>query len=269
MKIVQMSDLHVGTELFRPDLLAHAVEQTNALEPDIVAVVGDLTSFGYRWEFEEAKQYLDRLECQNVVVAMGNHDARNLGSRYFEDLFGMLENARTIPLSDGGEAKIVTLDSTKPDLDEGEIGREMYGWVDSELRGWDRGPKIVMIHHHILAVPGTGRDMNILSDAGDIMSVLTELGVDMVLCGHRHVPYAWDISGVRVIHSGTVSSERLRGDFGPSYNLIEFGPEEVRIELKRPGGKDQPLARFDRGIERTSELYPDFEQYVRYTNLPF
>jgi Icc protein len=268
MKIVQMSDLHVGTELFRPDLLAHAIEQTNALEPDMVAVVGDLTSFGYSWEFEQAKDYLDRLECQNVVVAMGNHDARNVGFRYFEDLFGMRENARTIPLSDG-EAKVVTLDSTKPDLDEGEIGREMYGWMASELRDWNRGPKIVLIHHHLLAVPGTGRDMNILRDAGDVMAVLTELGVDMVLCGHRHVPYAWDISGVRVIHCGTVSSERLRGNFGPSYNLIEFGPEEVRVELKRPGGEDQPLARFDRGIENTSELYTDFEQYVRYTNLPF
>ena len=111
--------------------------------------------------------------------------------------------------------------------------------------------------------------MNILRDAGDVTSVLTDLGVDLVLCGQRNVPYAWDISGVRVIHSGTVSSERLRGNFGPSYNVIEFGPEEVRIELKRPGGEDQPLARFDRGIERTSELYLDFGQYVRYANLPF
>ncbi len=268
MQIVQMSDLHVGTELFKPDLLEAAVQETNALEPDMVAVVGDLTTSGYRWEFEKAKEYLDRLECEHVILAMGNHDARNVGFRYFEDLFGMREGARTVPVAEG-EAKVVVLDSSKPDLDDGEVGREHYGWLDSELRRWDRGPKIAMIHHHLLAVPGTGRDTNILRDAGDATSILTELGVDLVLCGHRHVPYAWDISGVRVIHSGTVSSERLRGNFGPSYNVIEFGPEEVRIELRKPGDHEEPLARFDRGIAKTSELYPDFERYVRYAELPF
>jgi 3',5'-cyclic AMP phosphodiesterase CpdA len=70
-----------------------------------------------------------------------------------------------VPLAEG-EAKVVALDSTKPDLAEGEVGREHYGWLDSELRDWDRGPKIVMVHHHILAVPGTGRDRNNLRDSG-------------------------------------------------------------------------------------------------------
>ncbi len=35
-----------------------------------------------------------------------------------------------------GEAKVVALDSTKPDLDEGEIGHEHYAWIDSEFRNW-------------------------------------------------------------------------------------------------------------------------------------
>ena len=165
MKIVQMSDIHVGSSLFRPELLSAAIEETNALSPDLVAVVGDLTMEGYRWEFEEAKGYLDRIECENVVITMGNHDARSVGYRHFEEFFGARESAVTVAVPEG-EARVVALDSTKPDLDEGEIGREHYAWLDPELRGWDRGPKIVMIHHHILAVSGTGRDVNILRDAG-------------------------------------------------------------------------------------------------------
>ncbi|MDP8952523.1 MAG: metallophosphoesterase, partial [Actinomycetota bacterium] len=85
MRIVQMSDIHVGSGLFRPDLLSAAIDEANALEPDLVAVVGDLTMEGYRWEFEEARGYLDRLACPNVVVAMGNHDAKNVGYRHFEE----------------------------------------------------------------------------------------------------------------------------------------------------------------------------------------
>lgn len=269
MKIVQMSDIHVGAALFRPDLLSSVIEETNALAPDLVAVAGDLTTEGYRWEFEEAKGYLDRIECPKVVVAMGNHDARSVGYRHFEEFFGMREEAITIVVPEG-EAKVVVLDSTKPDLDGGEVGREHYAWIDSEFRGWDRGPKILVVHHHILAVPGTGRDMNILRDAGDVMAILRELEVDMVLSGHRHVPYVWSISGVRIVHSGTASSMRVRGTMPPSYNVIEFDSEEVKLTLREPGkGEGEPLASFSRAPVTTSKFYPDFSRFVKYDRLPF
>ena len=271
MKIVQMSDIHVGSGLFRPELLSAAMQETNELAPDLVAVVGDLTTEGYRWEFEEAKGYLDRIECENVIVTMGNHDARSVGYRHFEEFFGMREGATTIPVPEG-EAKVVALDSTKPDLDEGEVGREHYAWLDSEFRGWDKGPKILLVHHHILAVPGTGRDVNNLRDAGDVMAILRELRVDMVLSGHRHVPYVWSISGVRIVHSGTVSSMRVRGSMPPSYNVIELDEESVKITLHQPGkGKEgeEPLASFSRSPVTTSEFYPDFDRFVLYDKLPF
>ncbi len=263
MRIVQMSDIHTGTPLFKPELLEAAIEETNALEPDLVAVAGDLTTEGYRWEFEEAKRYLDRLECDNIVVIMGNHDARNVGYRHFEDFFGPRSLSMILSVPEG-EAKVVALDSSEPDLAEGEIGREHYPWLDSELRGWDRGPKILMVHHHILAVPGTGRDRNNLRDSGDVMALLRELKVDMVLSGHRHVPYVWSISGVRIIHSGTVSSLRVRGVMPPSYNVIEFDSEKVEVTLRQPGGEEETLARFSRRAVTTSEIYPDFNRFVRY-----
>jgi 3',5'-cyclic AMP phosphodiesterase CpdA len=271
VRIVQISDIHVGSGLFRPELLDAAIEETNALEPDLVAIAGDLTMEGYRWEFEEAKGYLDRLECQNVVVVPGNHDAKNVGYRHFEEFFGLREGAVTLKVPEG-EAKIVAIDSTKPDLDEGEVGREHYAWIDSEFRNWERGPKIVIVHHHILAVPGTGRDVNNLRDAGDVMAIFRELKVDMVLSGHRHVPYVWSISGVRVVHSGTASSMRVRGTMPPSYNVIEIDDQSVRITLKQPAkGKEgeDPLASFARAPVSTSEFYPDFERFVLYDRLPF
>ena len=271
MKIVQMSDIHVGAGLFAPDLLLAAIEETNAMEPDLVAIAGDLTMEGLRWEFEQAKEYLDRIECPNVVPVMGNHDAHAVGYWHFEEFFGLRERSLTIPGAEG-EAKVVALDSTKPDLDEGEVGREHYAWIASEFRNWDRGPKILIVHHHILAVPGTGRDVNNLRDAGDVMAILRELQVDMVLSGHRHVPYVWSISGVRIVHSGTASTYRVRGVMPPSYNVIDIDAESVKITLKQPGkGKDgeEPLASFSRQAVKTSNFYPNFDRYVRYDELPF
>jgi 3',5'-cyclic AMP phosphodiesterase CpdA len=271
VRIVQMSDLHVGTALFRADLLSAAVAETNELGPDLVVIAGDLTGEGYRGEFEECRRFLDELSCPNVVVTMGNHDARNVGYRHFEDFFGARELATAIAIP-GGRAKVVAIDSTKPDLDEGEVGREHYGWVDAELRGWSEGPRIVVIHHHILAVPGTGRDVNNLRDAGDFMAILRELEVDLVLSGHRHVPYVWSITGVRVVHSGTVSTLRVRGTMPPSYNVIDLDSDEVRITLRQPGqgvAGEEPLARFAREAVTTSQFYPGLERFVRYAPAAF
>jgi Icc protein len=263
-----MSDIHVGSGLFRPDLLEAAMAETNELRPDLVAIAGDLTNEGYRDEFEEARRQLDRLECSSVIVIMGNHDARNVGYRWFEDVFGMRERAERIRVPEG-EAKVVAIDSTKPDLDEGEVGREHYAWLDSEFRDWTAGPRILIIHHHILAVPGTGRDVNNLRDAGDVMAILRELRVDLVLAGHRHVPYVWSISGVRVVHSGTVSTMRVRGTMPPSYNVIDLDADSVRISLRRPGEGEEPLASFSREPVTTSRFEPPLERFVRYDRLPF
>lgn len=266
MRIVQMSDIHVGTGLFEPELMDAAVEETNAFEPDLVAIPGDLTMEGYREEFEEAKSYLDRLECENVVVVPGNHDGRNVGYYHFEDLFGKRKNSLSISVAEG-EAKVVALDSSEPDLDEGQLGRERYAWLDSEFRGWERGPKILIIHHHLLDVPGTGRNRNVLRDAGDILAILRELEVNLVLAGHRHVPYVFSFFNTLIVHSGTVSSKRLRGFFSPSYNQIELGSEEIQVTLRYPG-EDQEL--FAVGSWRPPanvRFYPELERYVRYDRL--
>src|SRR5438094_516708 len=86
--IAQISDLHCGGPHFLPNLLDRAINEVNDLRPDIVVVSGDLTTFGFKEEYAEAKRYLDRLDCEAVVVIPGNHDSRNVGYVHFEELFG-------------------------------------------------------------------------------------------------------------------------------------------------------------------------------------
>ena len=45
-------------------------------------------------------------------------------------------------------------------------------------------------------MPGTGRERNQVLDAGDVISLLRQLSVDLVLSGHRHVPYVWPVAGI-------------------------------------------------------------------------
>src|SRR3954470_9529413 len=86
--IVQLSDLHCGTQFFLPNLLERAITETNEMEPDVVVISGDLTSHGFKEEYAVAKEYLDSIHYQSMIVIPGNHDSRNVGYVHFEEMFG-------------------------------------------------------------------------------------------------------------------------------------------------------------------------------------
>jgi 3',5'-cyclic AMP phosphodiesterase CpdA len=242
--IAQISDLHVGGSRYREELLTTAIAEINAARPDLVVVDGDLTDDGYPDQYPPALEALQRIECEQVVRVPGNHDARNVGYIHFEETFGPRDTR--LRLSIGGlDVALVAVDSSKPDLDEGEIGREHYGWIEQGFAG-DADLRLFICHHHLMPVPGTGRERNQVLDAGDVLALLRQLGVDLVLSGHRHVPYVWPVAGMLLVHSGTVSTLRTRGFPHPAYNLIRIENERIAVELREPGGGGQSLGEYPR-----------------------
>jgi len=201
-----------------------------------VIVSGDLTTFGFKGEYAQAKAYLDRLTCENVVVIPGNHDSRNVGYVHFEQLFG--ERNRVVRV---GDVTVVAVDSTEPDLDHGQIGRGRYRWIEEQFREPAR-LRVFVLHHHLLPIPGTGRERNVVHDAGDALECLQRAGANIVLSGHKHVPYAWRLEDLFVVNAGTVSSLRLRGNTRPCYNVIELDGSTVTVWRKYPfHGRDRLL----------------------------
>ena len=101
-----------------------------------------------------------------------------------------------------------------------------------------------MLHHHLLPVPGTGRERNVVYDAGDCIECLQRAGVDLVLSGHKHVPYAWRLENLFVVNAGTVSSRRLRGKTRPCYNVIEIADRHVDVWRKYPFHGEERIIQF-------------------------
>jgi 3',5'-cyclic AMP phosphodiesterase CpdA len=256
--IAQLSDLHCGSPHFDPVLLEAAVNETLGLEPDLVVVGGDLTADGYANEFGIAHRFLAPLlesELKTIVIP-GNHDSKNVGYLHFRDTFGpgdindkgdrvLRVRREASPGHPSVTAQVVAVDSSKPDIAEGEIGRERYPWIRQELSA-DADLKVFVLHHHLVSVPGTGRERNIVWDAGDVLALLANLRVDLVLSGHKHVPHVWLLDQVLIVNSGTVSSHRLRGYTRPSYNVIEVTPETIRVTFKYPGTGERLAAELDR-----------------------
>jgi 3',5'-cyclic-AMP phosphodiesterase len=247
--ICHISDLHCGGPYFVAGLMERAINEINDIGPKIVVCSGDLTTFGYKHEYALAKQYLDRIDCGSIVVIPGNHDSRNVGFVHFEDMFG--ERNRVLRV---GGVTVVAVDSTEPDLDHGVIGRGRYGWIEEQFAE-PADLKIFVLHHHLLPVPGTGRERNVVYDAGDAIECLQRAGVDLVLSGHKHVPYAWRLEDLFVVNAGTVSSQRLRGRTRPCYNVIEITDRHVDVWRKYPF----------HGQERIIQFSTETRAYEKYT----
>jgi Icc protein len=249
LTIAQLSDPHCGSPHFVPSLLDRALVEINELRPDVVIVSGDLTSDGLRAEYQLARDYLDRIDCERMIVIPGNHDSRNVGYVHFEELFG---ERRSELHADG--ISIVAVDSTEPDLDHGVIGRGRYEWIEERFGANEAFLRIFVLHHHLLPVPGTGRERNIVHDAGDTLECLQRANVQLVLSGHKHVPYAWRLENLFVVNAGTVSTTRLRGKTKPCYNVIEASPERVTVYRKYPFHERDAIISFD---PRTYEYEKD------------
>jgi len=234
--IAQFSDLHCGDPRYDARMLERVIDEVNEVCPDLVVVTGDLTVNGYRDEYEAAKEQIDRLVCPEVVVIPGNHDSRNVGYLHFTELFGTRWDRREMRFEHhdpdvGCElVRVVSVDSSKPDLDDGEVGRHRYLWLAEQLEG-PQAFTIVAIHHHLVGIPGTGRERNVVFDAGDVLAILDEFGVDLVLAGHKHVPYVWRVNGTLIATSGTASTWRTRGQTPPSYNLVEVTADAIEVAI--------------------------------------
>jgi len=228
--IAQISDLHCGRE-FQPPVFEQAAREINSLDPDVIVVTGDLTDNGLLAQYREAKRRLDSLDCKNLVVTSGNHDYRSTGYLLFKQAFRF---RRTMTIAD---IAIIVVGTARPERDEGEIGHRQVVWLQQNLKRYRRKRRVVIMHHHLVQVPDTGPDTIPIVDAGDTLRALIRSNAELVLGGHRHRPWMWNVRNLTILHAGSVSSERLRGFFHNSYNTIEVSKDEIEAKLKVVGGR--------------------------------
>jgi 3',5'-cyclic AMP phosphodiesterase CpdA len=193
-------------------------------DPDIVVITGDFTTEAFLHEWDVAKEYVDRIDAKNLLMVPGNHDARNEGYKIFEEMF-----ETRFPCYEDDKVVILGLDSTVPDLDDGHVGRENYDMIEKKL-SVDNKMKILALHHHLLAIPGTGRERNIAVDAGHVLRMITQLDVDFVFSGHKHLPWVWKLENTYFVTAGTASSRRLKGRSHPSFNIMNVVDGEVILD---------------------------------------
>ena len=235
MEIVQLSDIHVGAQ-FREGIFDQVIEEVNSLKPDAVIITGDLTNEGLKEQYEKCKTLISKINVDRIIAISGNHDYRNTGYLHFKKYFPF----QTInELND--DVVLITIGTARPDRDEGEVGHRQTLWLERTMKKYKERIKILAMHHHLIGIPDTGSDRLTIIDAGDVLRATLDSDVDLVLCGHKHRPWLWDFNKLLIANAGSVSSERVRGFFENSYNIIKIENKNISIDLKIVGGERKPL----------------------------
>jgi 3',5'-cyclic-AMP phosphodiesterase len=236
MQFVQISDLHIGG-LFKKDVFDTIVEEVNSLNPTAIIISGDLTDDGLIFQFQQARSEIKKLNCTNLIVFPGNHDYRHTGYLLFKKFFSSKQ------VYEFDDVVVLTVGTARPDRDEGEVGHRQNLWMEESLKKHNGKTKIVAMHHHLIAIPDTGY-ANVVGilDAGDTLRACLESKVDLVLCGHKHRPWLWNLGSLKIAYAGTACSWRYRGVFEDTYNIIETKNGKVNVDIKIVGGKRTPLS---------------------------
>jgi Icc protein len=271
MRFIQISDLHIGG-LFKQDAFDTLVDEiNNDLKPDVLIISGDLTDDGLVFQFEKARDELKKLKCENIIIFPGNHDYRHTGYLLFKEYFPIAkpDSAKVYEYKDNKNSNknpqtiiVTTIDTARPDRDEGEVGYVQNLWLNKTLKKYAKNQnsnddnnikgnsksnqikKIVAMHHHLIAIPDTGYTNVVgISDAGDILRTCLDNDVDLVICGHKHRPWLWNLGTMKIAYAGTACSWRYRGVFKDTYNIIDIDENNnIKIDIKIVGGKRIPLS---------------------------
>jgi 3',5'-cyclic AMP phosphodiesterase CpdA len=230
IRIAHISDTHITGESaykgYAYDLIVNEINRGNF---DFVIHTGDVTNQGLREEYERASYELRKIQ-KPLVVIPGNHDVRNVGYELFEEFIGPRNGVFEFK-----EGVVIWVDSTIPDLSDGRIGGRKFRWLKERLEEYsDRRFKIVAAHHHLVPLPNTGRERNVLFNAGDVLDLLLRHDVALYTCGHKHVPNVYRVEDLVVDNAGCTSCKKTRRGDVNSYNIITLHDDgSVEVKIRR------------------------------------
>jgi len=230
-RILHLSDLHFGA--LRSETVDPLVAVTRELSPDVVVVTGDLTQRARPTQFEAAREFLTRLPCQRQLVVPGNHDVPlwNLFLRVFSPRarFDQYVTRDPFPTLADRELVLVGLDTARSITSNGRVSMRQIEVVLERFRQAPPQALRVLACHHPFVVPVDAPARKRPRRSDTALAALVEYEVDLLLTGHRHLPWVSPLgTDLLTVHAGTSTSSRTRG-VENSFNEIIVDHDSVMI----------------------------------------
>jgi len=261
--IAHLSDIHFGR--VEPRLIAALVRTIAAVEPELVAVSGDLTQRARRQQFRAARRFLDLLPFPLLVVP-GNHDVPlfNIAVRFLDPYGGYRRYIQQDlePIFETADMIAVGLNSARafPFHGGGRLNQTQVERAAGRLRSAASGAVKVVVTHHPFDLPASHGEEHLIGGADMAMRQLAEAGADLFLAGHLHVSHVgttatrYQLGGrsALIVQAGTMST-RHRGELN-TINVLDLAPDRIHI---RRYAWAEPADAFEVSWERSFDRAPD------------
>jgi 3',5'-cyclic AMP phosphodiesterase CpdA len=279
LTLLHISDLHFGPH-YRPQVGEDLLRATAEVRPDIIVASGDFTQRAKRRQYADAREFLGRLPAVPTIVVPGNHDVPLY--RVHERLFTPYALYRQFIRDERDwtlryeRAVIVALNTTSPlaRITNGRIRRRQLEYCRQAFQDVPSSAARIVVVHHAFARPPDYEGGERFLGARKALSLLGELGVELVLAGHHHRAYvstSRDVGpmpdgqpNILLVQAGTATSARGRArEHGQnSFNVVRIDDDWIHVEpWLRPdrAGAFAPASshRFPRAARRLLNSRPD------------
>ena len=217
------------------------IETITRINPDLVAVSGDLTQRARASQFAEARDFLAQLPKPQIVVP-GNHDVplHNVFARFAQPLSKyrryITDDLR--PFYHDEEIAVLGVNTARSlAFKGGRINKAQLEWMRERLAASHPEAVKVIVTHHPFDLPEGHHERHLVGRARMAMEALARYGADLFLAGHLHVSHTthsatrYKIKGhsALVVQAGTAASARGRGEEN-SFNVVRIDRPNIAVE---------------------------------------
>lgn len=274
--IAHISDLHFG---YNDPLLVDALRDVLwKIDPNVLAVSGDLVEHATPAEFEQAKRFLDSLPKPQIVVP-GNHDLPfyNLWLRALEGLknFRRYISSDPTPTYIDDHMAVIGFESAHHfPVKGGKITEQQLESIVERFSAVPQRLVRALVTHHPFDLPEPARASSLIGHSRHAITLLAPV-VDVLLAGHIHVSSSGSTSSryktgehaMVFVQAGTAVSNRHKGEVN-SFNVLHTGRSaegEKQVQIERYGW-DGKEGRFL--CHRTNEYRLGKEGWAQVRDLP-
>ncbi|MFB0561417.1 MAG: metallophosphoesterase [Candidatus Lokiarchaeia archaeon] len=208
MRVAVLSDIH--SNLYA---LEGVLESISREDMNLILCGGDLVGYG-----PFPNEVIQTLKDRKIPTIMGNYDD---GVGFNRDDCGCAYlSKREIELGKISIAwtKVNVTEDNKAFL-RNLLGNTNYTW---------EGLRVLHVH-------GSPRRINEYlyenRPEKNMLRMLEPLNIDLLICGHTHLPYHREVGGIHIVNTGSVGKPK-DGDSRACYALLEI-EDEIKVSFRR------------------------------------
>ncbi|CEN87014.1 metallophosphoesterase family protein [Paraclostridium sordellii] len=234
MRIATISDIH--SNLYALNEVLADIEKRNV---DMVVCTGDLVGYATR-----PNEVIETLRKNKVLTIMGNYDEA-IGN------FKIICGCDYPDLKDAEKASLSMKFTSEETTDENK----------AYLRNLPKEAVISFNNKTIRFVHGSTRLINeyLKENSREADEVMNNLGEDILVCGHTHIPYVKYYGEKLLVNAGSVGKSKT-GSPNANYVIIDIIDSIVEVEIIEVFYDFEKVAK---EIEENKILPNDFARLIR------